>query len=206
MSGIASIFDQPPPHIAARQRITTLSGGIAEFGPLRQSERDAVPASNELLPTQQGITESIDANTAAVAIRFQTLSTPFGASHHAATFGDMLPKPTLELERIRDFLAEGLFNDARAAIAQARKVFPSDESLAALSKLTALQSATRVATQFQSKQQEFRWLEEHRTEYLGRWVALRGHELLASGETMKQVLDAIAAKGIDGAPLIHKVR
>jgi hypothetical protein len=39
----------------------------------------------------------------------------------------------------------------------------------------------------ESFKEEIAWLDEHRAEYAGKWVAISGNELLASGENAKEV-------------------
>jgi hypothetical protein len=51
--------------------------------------------------------------------------------------------------------------------------------------------------------QELGWLQEHRNEYAGRWVALRGGELLATGGSAREVYAQIA--GRDDVPLVVQV-
>ena len=51
---------------------------------------------------------------------------------------------------------------------------------------------------------ETAWLEEHRDEYAGRWVALDGDRLILSGTTAKEVHAAAKAEGVAYA-LIVKV-
>jgi len=38
---------------------------------------------------------------------------------------------------------------------------------------------------------ELAWIEAHRLEFDGQWVALRGDQLLASGRDAKEVFDAV---------------
>lgn len=49
-----------------------------------------------------------------------------------------------------------------------------------------------------------RWLSEHRAEYAGRWVALDGCRLVASGNEAKAVYDQARAEGVD-VPFLHQV-
>lgn len=51
---------------------------------------------------------------------------------------------------------------------------------------------------------ERRWLDEHRDEYLGQWVALEGERLLASGEDARVVYSAARAVGVR-APYVMRV-
>lgn len=42
---------------------------------------------------------------------------------------------------------------------------------------------------------EYRWIEEHRDEYAGQWVALKGDQLLSSSPRGKEAYDAAVAAG-----------
>ena len=53
-------------------------------------------------------------------------------------------------------------------------------------------------------EREQRWLDEHREEYLGQWVALEGDRLLASGADGRAVYEAARAAGVR-APLVTRV-
>lgn len=49
-----------------------------------------------------------------------------------------------------------------------------------------------------------RWLEKHRDEYQGQWVALEGDRLLASGRDGRAVYESARAAGVR-APLVTRV-
>lgn len=51
---------------------------------------------------------------------------------------------------------------------------------------------------------ELRWIEEHRVEYAGQWVAVRGDRLLGSGPDGRQVYEAARAAG-DERPFVTRV-
>lgn len=51
---------------------------------------------------------------------------------------------------------------------------------------------------------ELRWVEEHRAEYAGQWVAVRGDKLLSSGTDGKKVYEAARAAG-DECPFVTRV-
>lgn len=52
-------------------------------------------------------------------------------------------------------------------------------------------------------QQEALWLAAHREEYAGKWVALNGDSLLASGETASEVFGKI--RGLCDCSLVTRV-
>lgn len=51
---------------------------------------------------------------------------------------------------------------------------------------------------------ELRWIEEHRAEYAGQWVAVRGDRLLSSGPDGREVYEAARAAG-DERPFVTRV-
>ena len=51
---------------------------------------------------------------------------------------------------------------------------------------------------------ELRWIEEHRAEYAGQWVAVRGDRLLNSGPDGREVYEAARAAG-DERPFVTRV-
>lgn len=51
---------------------------------------------------------------------------------------------------------------------------------------------------------ELRWIEEHRAEYAGQWVAVRGNRLLGSGSDGRHVYEAARAAG-DERPFVTRV-
>ena len=50
---------------------------------------------------------------------------------------------------------------------------------------------------------ELAWLREHRRQYAGRWVALRGNDLLATGDCAREVYEQIADR--NDTPLVVQV-
>lgn len=197
-------FDQPiarPP----RARHAVRERGMTDIG---QSAESKVHAWGTVYrATRHPIVEAMNANApSAKKIGSQSIGEVAAvSSRYVGTFSDMRPTSALDLDRIRTLLSKGLLRDARSVVAEALKKFPRDESLYALARLTAPQKATRLAARFPRRDQEFRWLDEHRDDYKGKWVALLGNNLIASANTMKQVLDAVAEKHVEGTPLVHKV-
>lgn len=55
----------------------------------------------------------------------------------------------------------------------------------------AVQRMVGAAIQQTSDQREMRWLSTHRRQYGGRWVALKGDQLLAEGNTARDVFAVV---------------
>lgn len=52
-------------------------------------------------------------------------------------------------------------------------------------------------------EQERTWLTQHQQEYAGRWVALDGNLLVATGSSAREVYAALKAAGISGTLVTH---
>lgn len=53
------------------------------------------------------------------------------------------------------------------------------------------------------RSRELAWLEEHRNEYDGKYVALSGNCLIAAGESYKEVAAKARESGVENALLVH---
>jgi Family of unknown function (DUF5678) len=72
---------------------------------------------------------------------------------------------------------------------------------------TALENATSDAgakPSHRMMEREHAWIEKHRNEYLGQWVALEGDNLIAHGSNPRQVYLAARAAGI-AVPYVERV-
>jgi hypothetical protein len=52
------------------------------------------------------------------------------------------------------------------------------------------------------------WVSRHQSEmkpYEGRWIAVSGGRVAASGKTLREVMAAWKAKGLKGQPLVTKI-
>jgi hypothetical protein len=50
---------------------------------------------------------------------------------------------------------------------------------------------------------EVEWLQKHRNEYAGQWIALDGEKLIASGDDLKQVVSTARRLGVPGALMMR---
>lgn len=66
------------------------------------------------------------------------------------------------------------------------------------------QSEVRQSDRTIDLSHELRWIEVHRAEYAGQWVAVRGDRLLSSGTDGKEVYRAARAAG-DERPFVTRV-
>ena len=71
---------------------------------------------------------------------------------------------------------------------------------AASSPLRPVDDATQ---EVERQMSELSWLETHREQFAGRWVALEGSVLLAVGDSAREVYAAIARR--EGAPLVTRI-
>ncbi|HKQ74590.1 MAG TPA: DUF5678 domain-containing protein [Blastocatellia bacterium] len=55
------------------------------------------------------------------------------------------------------------------------------------------------ATSKRDLSEEYRWIEEHREEYAGQWVALKGSHLVSSGKNGVEVIQAARDAGFPDA-------
>lgn len=51
---------------------------------------------------------------------------------------------------------------------------------------------------------EMKWIEEHKHEYAGQWVALDGARLIAASHIQQEVWDAVKTDGVE-LPLVHRI-
>lgn len=57
---------------------------------------------------------------------------------------------------------------------------------------------------YPTNEHERAWLDAHRDEYLGQWVALDGDRLIAHGSDAREVYEAARARGVE-APYLDRV-
>ena len=60
-----------------------------------------------------------------------------------------------------------------------------------------------MAPSYRTYDDERAWVEAHREEFLGQWVALDGGNLVAHGSDARAVYDEARARGLDAPYLVH---
>ena len=99
------------------------------------------------------------------------------------------------------------FEDYDNAVAHVTVTLDAPEDKKA--KLLTTFKKTQTEIDWQERNEKFQkalhWIDEHRAEYLGKWVCLDGETLIAHGEDAKQVYAEAKSKGIK-IPFIEQVR
>ncbi len=57
----------------------------------------------------------------------------------------------------------------------------------------------RVDAPYVDRTLEYEWLDQHEREYIGKWIALKGNQLIAEGETGVEVFTKVRELGIEHA-------
>jgi hypothetical protein len=108
-------------------------------------------------------------------------------------------QPEVE-EQIQFLVEEGQIWEAQELLKSAGDRVPAG------SKMREILSPARVrksAVKGVDRSAEFHWLKTKAAEYPGKWVALVGEDLVASSDTLKDLLAHLAELRLDREPLIH---
>ncbi|MEK6410912.1 MAG: DUF5678 domain-containing protein [Acidobacteriota bacterium] len=94
---------------------------------------------------------------------------------------------------------QGISTDALARVLLEEKLKSEDQrnGSSALPRVLASDLAIK------DRSREARWLQEHRAEYAGQWVALDGERLIASGDDLKQVANTARRLGASDALMMR---
>jgi hypothetical protein len=87
-------------------------------------------------------------------------------------------------------------------IEEARKL-PVEEQRRLRAALDALDSNGDTQPIYRTNERERAWINAHRDEYLGQWVALDGDDLIAHGTDARSVYEEALARGISAPYLVH---
>ena len=103
-------------------------------------------------------------------------------------------------EQLRSLLAEGQIWEAQKLFNASGDLLPAD------SKLREVLSPPRVKLSDYKdvdRTPEYNWLNTHWDEFQGQWVALVGETLVASSDSLKELLAQLRALRSERRPLIH---
>src|SRR4051812_9602052 len=88
-------------------------------------------------------------------------------------------------EQVNSLVEEGRISEARLLLDTAGELVPAE------SEIREILSPPRVKPSDKrdvDRSAEFRWLDTHEAEYQGKWVALAKDKLVASSDTLKELL------------------
>jgi uncharacterized protein DUF5678 len=103
-------------------------------------------------------------------------------------------------EQIRSLLAEGQIWEAQNLFNTSGDLLPAD------SKLREVLSPPRTKLRDYrdvDRTPEYHWLNTHWHEYQGQWVALVGEDLVASSDSLKELLAKLDQLRFEREPLVH---
>ncbi len=101
---------------------------------------------------------------------------------------------------MRSLLAEGRILEAVRLLEEAGDLVPPDSKIRKVLSPPTIKLSDRRDV---DRTPEFRWLDTHEVEYQGKWVALVEDELVASSDTLKELLVQIDQLQFARRPLIH---
>ena len=113
------------------------------------------------------------------------------------------PWPAFELAYAKHLLAQERIVTARTVLERAIRKYPQDERLKALYRAIAPGRVERRDIQYRDRKAEAVWLQSHRSEYHGNWVALFGEEVLGIGDDLQTVLRLVRQLQLEEPPLLH---
>lgn len=103
-------------------------------------------------------------------------------------------------EQIRSLLAEGQIWEAQKLFNTSGDLLPAD------SKLREVLSPPRIRrsnVKGVDRSPEFHWLKTHADAHQGEWVALVGEDLVASSDSLKELLAKLDQLRFEREPLVH---
>jgi hypothetical protein len=103
-------------------------------------------------------------------------------------------------ERIRSLLAEGQIWEAQKLFNASGDLLPAD------SKLREILSPPRITLSDErdvDRTPEYNWINTQADAYQGKWVALVGEDLVASSDSLKELLAKLDQLRFEREPLIH---
>ena len=107
-------------------------------------------------------------------------------------------------DQIRRLIEQERISAARSLLAVALAAEPDNGALASLHKVLAPPRVQRVPSQgSRGSGEEFGWLLENGERYRGQWVAIRGCELLAHADSLKELRILLEPLALPSPPLVH---
>lgn len=119
---------------------------------------------------------------------------------NVAQGAEVLPLPYLAL--LRSLIEQGRILDARNLLEVAGEAIPRDSKVRQVLASPRIRKNSVLGV---DRSPEFRWLKTNADVYRGRWVALDGESLIASSDSLKELLAQLRAHPSQRRPLIHRI-
>jgi hypothetical protein len=107
------------------------------------------------------------------------------------------------MEAIRSLLEQENTAGARKLAAEAAAMFPDDPQLKQAHHVFRPYKVTPSSARIPNRRRAFARLDEEAPRLRGRWVALSEDDVVASAETLKELLALVEPMGLKYPPLVH---
>ncbi|OQW31451.1 MAG: hypothetical protein A4E20_03970 [Nitrospira sp. SG-bin2] len=115
-------------------------------------------------------------------------------------------KNMLLLGEVKGLLSKGELIKARQLLQDASRAGQKfSEPILKLNHALTLEKVVTHAETFPHRKSEATWIKTNRASYHGKWVAVLGEQVVASGDTFKEVLAALKQKQLTVLPVIHHI-
>ena len=113
--------------------------------------------------------------------------------------------PDAVLGKIRARLGEGRYLDAQGLAKEAADRFPGHGAIETMNRGLNGRIASTCPANGHSRREEFVWLENPPESVRGKLVALAGSEMVASADTMSELMAALKLRKLSKMPLVHRI-
>lgn len=111
------------------------------------------------------------------------------------------------LGQIKDLLSEGeIVKALRMLVEEKASGNKLSEPLQRLSDTLDKQSVVRKPVTTLPRTTEATWIKKNWDAYKGKWVAVLGDQAVASGTTLRELLEAVKEKQLSERPIIHHIK
>lgn len=145
----------------------------------------------------------LDRIGATESIQHVSLSTMMATSGSLLGQLGLTSGPTVELAYAKQLLEHEHITSARMVLERAIGRYPQDERLRRLYHTIAPGRVVRRDIHYRDRVMEAAWIQAHRAQYRGKWVALLGEQVLGIADNLQTVLRCVRKHHLDEPPLIH---
>ena len=116
-------------------------------------------------------------------------------------------QPDSIVKQILLLISDGQLLTARRIAVEAAARFPGHDKLRIAERMLAGDGNPSVSSKGpeRSTDEEYRWLQNPPDWAHGKWVALIGHEAIASADTLAELTESLKTKDLPQRPLVHRV-